>query len=192
MGVPLRQKPVKLVASIIFKDEEVLEYAEKSLRDLYGPLEPLARTDPFDRTDYYYPEFGRPLKRKLICFKRLAEKERMSGIKLRTNRIEARNRTDGKRRVNIDPGYVTEAKLVLLTTKDYTHRIYLGRRVFAESTLFYRDGTFCAWPWTYPDYASDDLIAYFNGVRRLYMRDIAAQDGEPGNSWRSWALSANI
>ena len=100
----------------------------------------------------------------------LRSKEKAAEIKLITNRIEDRFRKDRKRTVNIDPGYVTEAKLVLLTTKDYTHRVYIGKRIFAESTLFFQDGTFKSWPWTYPDYASAEMVSYFNQVRELYMQ----------------------
>ncbi len=169
MGVSVKQKPVKLVASLIYKEERCRESAERRLKRAYGPLEPLEKTLPFDRTDYYYGEFGRPLKRKLICFKKLFSKENISGIKLETNTLEDRFRSGVKRTVNIDPGYVTDAKLVLLTTKDYTHRIYIGKRIFAESTLFFQDGSFHPWPWTYPDYASPEIVSYFNEVRDVYL-----------------------
>jgi hypothetical protein len=170
MGVPTDQRPAKLVASIIFKDESAYEPAEKELIRRFGPLEPLVRALPFDFTDYYSEEFGKPLKRKLLCFKNPVKKEAASGIKIVTNRIEDRCRKNGRRTVNIDPGYVTEAKLVLMTTKDYTHRVYIGNRIFAESTLHFQEGSFRPWPWTYPDYASAELISYFNEVRELYLR----------------------
>lgn len=171
MGKLVRQKNVKLITSIIFKVEESLNAAEKRLMRFYGPFETLQKILPFDYTDYYRGEMGSGLKRKLVCFKRLVDKEKMAGIKLNTNRIEDRLSIQGRRTVNIDPGYVTEAKLVLLTTKDYTHRIYIGRGIFAEVTLFFKDGSFRGWPWTYPDYASDELRSYFNKVRELYMAE---------------------
>jgi hypothetical protein len=172
MGDTVKQRPVKLIASIIFRDEGFLHSAEESLKKLYGPLEGLDKTAPFDYTDYYHEEMGRPLSRKLICFKKLVGPENISKIKLKTNSIEKRTGVKGKRTANIDPGYITEAKLVLLTTKDYTHRVYTGRHIFAESTLFYQDGSFRSWPWTYPDYASDELKSYFENVRKIYLRDI--------------------
>ncbi len=181
MGVLSRQKPVKLIASIIFKEEKRREYAEKRLERIYGALEPLEKILPFDKTDYYYEEFGRPLKRKLVCFKRLLGTEKIPSVKLVANKIENSCLVNGKRVINIDPGYITEAKLVLLTTKDYSHRVYLGRRVFAESTLHFRDGTFRSWPWTYPDYASQELISYFNEVRKLYTEDIRECQGRFSN-----------
>ncbi|MGB2598843.1 MAG: DUF4416 family protein [Candidatus Omnitrophota bacterium] len=172
MGAEIDQKPVKLVASIIFKDENSREAALSKLKNLYGELEPLEKLIPFDYTDYYYEEMGRPLMRKLVCFKKLAGMENISRIKLKTNRIEKHACAGKKRTVNIDPGYVTEAKLVLLTTNDYTHRVYLGRRIFAESTLFFKDGKFEPWPWTYPDYASEELTSYFEKVREIYLQDV--------------------
>ncbi|MFC1480329.1 DUF4416 family protein [Candidatus Omnitrophota bacterium] len=172
MGVLVKQKPVKLVASIIFKEDKSLNCAEEKLKKIYGRLENIEKTLPFDYTDYYSEEFGSPLQRKLICFKKPVNGENVSKIKLVANTIEDSFRSGGKRTVNIDPGYVTEAKLVLLTTKDYTHRVYVGRRIFAESTLFFQDGTFKPWPWTYPDYASRELLSYFNKVREIYMQSI--------------------
>ncbi|MGB2600747.1 MAG: DUF4416 family protein [Candidatus Omnitrophota bacterium] len=164
----MNQNPVKLVASIIFKEDASLAGAEKKLIQKYGPLTSLERILPFDFTDYYEEEFGKPLKRKLLCFEKPVDMEKIADIKLTTNRIEDSFREDDKRTVNIDPGYITEAKLVLLTTKDYNHRVYLGRRIFAESTLYFQEGTFKPWPWTYPDYGSQPLISYFNEVRALY------------------------
>jgi len=168
MGEIRGHKPVKLICSIIFRSEEGLDKAEVLLKKSYGPIEEEALTMPFDYTDYYYGEMGSPLFRRLICFKRPVSLERIRGVKIKTNAFEDRLREGGKRTVNIDPGYITEAKLVLLTTKDYSHRIYVGSGIFAETTLYFRGGDFRAWPWTYPDYASKELRGYFRKVRVIY------------------------
>ncbi len=172
MGILAKQKPVKLVASMIFKDEKYREKAEEYLIKKCGDIEPVKKVLSFDFTDYYYEELGRPLKRQLVCFKKLVNKEKLYKVKLTTNRIEDCFKKGNRRFVNIDPGYVTEAKLVLLTTKDYTHRIYLGGNIFAEVTLFFQKGTFRPYPWTYPDYAGREMISYFNEVREVYMEEI--------------------
>ncbi|MFH1836797.1 MAG: DUF4416 family protein [Candidatus Omnitrophota bacterium] len=172
MGKICVQAPVKLVTSIIFNDEKAAEEAEKKLCKLFGKKEALEKVLPFDLTDYYSKEMGKDLKRKLICFEKLAEKEGIYDIKIRTNRIEDLFSQNGKRKVNIDPGYVTEAKLVLLTTKDYTHRIHIGRGIFAESTLCFKDGAFGSWSWSYPDYASEAMRDYFKEVRTLYVKQM--------------------
>jgi len=168
----MRQNPAKLIASLIFKDEEVCEKAEKELKKKYGPIEAKEKVMKFDKTDYYKEEFGENLKRRLICFKDLIKREKAADIKLSTNKIENIFRIDGKRTVNIDPGYVNDAKLILMTAKDYVHRIYIGRGIFAESTLFFKDGTFNPWPWTYPDYAEDEMVSYFNEVREMYVKNL--------------------
>lgn len=171
MGSLIKQRPVKLVVSLIYKDEARMEIAEKRLVKLYGPLEPLEKTMPFDYTDYYTAEFGGPLVRKMLCFKDPAGIEDIAKIKLASNAIEDELRAENKRTVNIDPGYVTEAKLALLTTKDYTHRIYIGNKIFAEVTLHYKNGSFRPWPWTYPDYSTPEMIEYFNTVRGIYLKE---------------------
>lgn len=171
MGAEVQQKPVKLVTSIIYRDESSLEEAERELKRLYGEFGLVKEIGVFDYTDYYCEEMGSPLKRKLISFNKLVGQDNIAEIKRATNKIENRLSVDGKRVVNIDPGYITEAKLVLLTTKDYTHRVYVGGNIFAESTLFYKDGKFMSWPWTYPDYASEEMISYFEKVRMAYMED---------------------
>ena len=176
MGIQFKHKPVKLIASIIYKATSLREKAEKQLKRLYGEFEVLEKTMPFDFTDYYYGEMGQPLERKLVCFKKLINIEKIRDVKIMTNKIENAFSDNENRKVNIDPGYITEAKLVLLTTKDYTHRIYIGGHIFAESTLFYMDGKFNSWPWTYPDYGSREMIEYFEKVREMYMRDIGSRD----------------
>ncbi|MBU1084428.1 MAG: DUF4416 family protein [Candidatus Omnitrophota bacterium] len=174
MGKVLKQEKVKLVASIIYKSDKMREIAEKKIEGVLGRKEALEKELTFDLTDYYYGEMGGPLRRKLLCFKGLADKENIEEIKIRTNRLESKLAVDGKRTVNIDPGYITEAKLVLLTTKDYVHRVHIGKKIFAETTLHFCGGRFNAWPWTYPDYASEEIRAYFESVRGLYVEQLKA------------------
>ena len=173
MGALLEQKPVKLIVSILYKDESFLIEAETFLVREYGAKEHLEAVFPFNFTDYYEKEFGEDLKRKVICFRKLVNLEASGEIKVFTNKIEDKlTKEKNKRAVNIDPGYVTEAKLVLFTTKDYSHRIYLGDKIFAEVTLHFQNNSFRSWPWSYPDYASKEMVEYFNKVRKVYMDDI--------------------
>jgi hypothetical protein len=117
-----------------------------------------------------------------VAFVDLVHPGELAEIKLLTNALEmewvvggrargGRSRK-GKRRINVDPGYVSHSKLVLATTKNHAHRIYLGQGIYAEVTLHFRDGTFRGWPWTYPDYASPPLIAIFNQIRALYVKQL--------------------
>ncbi len=172
MGELTDSKPVKLITSIIYRDDKLLAESEAFLVKEYGEKEDLEATFPFDQTGYYEKEFGKDLKRKLLCFRGLITLDSSGKIKVFTNDVERTLSLVGRRRVNIDPGYVTEAKVVLLTTKDYSHRVYVGDKIFAEVTLYFQNGSFRPWPWSYPDYASNELVGYFNDVRARYREDL--------------------
>jgi hypothetical protein len=124
----------------------------------------------FNATDYYAAEMGPKLKRIFLSFARPAALDGIWKTKLRTNRIEKKFSLNGRRTVNIDPGYVDLSKMVLFSTKDYSHRPYLAKGIFAEVTLYYREGTFRTWPWTYPDYRQDSYIDIFNHIREMHKR----------------------
>ena len=115
---------------------------------------------------------GSPLYKFFVSFERLIPREEIARIKLETNELEEEFSEDGRRRVNIDPGYVAEAQLVLPTTKGYSHRIYLNSGIFAEVTLIYEGKSFRPLEWTYPDYRSQLAIEFFNRVREGYLRKL--------------------
>lgn len=123
----------------------------------------------FEFTEYYRSSMGFPLYRRFLFYPPGFSQDQLPGIKIRTNELEeeATRVLDlgVERPINLDPGYLTLSKLVLASTKDHSHRIYLGRGIFGEVTLFFRKGTFQAWPWTYPDYASKGYIDLFNRAR---------------------------
>ena len=126
----------------------------------------------FDRTRYYEKEMGWPLHRRFLSFKYLIRPEAIVDIKLQTNEIEKRYLQEGKRRVNIDPGYVALERLVLATGKNYTHRIYLSKGIYADLTLVFHQGSFQTLAWTYRDYADPVVIGYFNDIREHYKNQL--------------------
>jgi len=174
MGEAKIPEPVKLIASIFSADEERLRRAESLLIQEFGPLDYCSEWLPFTHTDYYTPEFGAPLVRVIVAFARLVGPAQLPAIKHRTNELEGADSVQGHRWMNIDPGYVSLSKLVLATTKDHAHRIYVRDGIYAEVTLRYQEGTFRPWPWTYPDYASPTYIGIFNHIRAQYHRQLQA------------------
>ncbi|MFC1804760.1 DUF4416 family protein [Candidatus Omnitrophota bacterium] len=168
MGRINRHQPVKLITSLFFKEEEIFKDSKKTLIRRFGVTDFESRSIPFTHTDYYEKEFGRHLARRFLSFKRLIRPEELPGIKVFTNKIESKSSKEACRRINIDPGYINLAKLVLATAKDYGHRTYLGKGIFAEVTLFYREGSFRPWEWTYPDYKTPESIGIFNRIRATY------------------------
>jgi len=172
MGKITEPLPVKLIASIFAASGELLEEAEVRLSQEFGLVDYESELLSFDHTTYYTAEFGENLKRRFVAFEKLVHPGELAEIKLLTNALEMEWAVEGERRINIDPGYVSHSKLVLATTKNHAHRIYLGRGIYAEVTLHFRDGTFRGWPWTYPDYSSSPLIALFNHIRGLYVKQL--------------------
>ncbi len=172
MGKIKNTPAVKLIIGFIFKEERELKKAEDLLRKRYGAIDFESRILDFTHSDYYQEEFGRGLKRKFIAFKKLIPAQKLARIKTAANQIEKKLSKGRHRLVNIDPGYLDMAKLVLASTKDYYHRIYLDNGIFAEITLFYRGKTFTPWEWTYPDYKTPEYIAIFNRLREIYAASI--------------------
>lgn len=172
MGKIRANPPVKLIFGFIFKEDSAYEKARAVLRRRFGDADLVSPVLDFVYTGYYEKEFGAGLKRVFVSFKRLIRPEDLPRIKVLTNRIEDKLTRNSLRRVNIDPGYIDLAKLVLASTKDYNHRIYLGRGIYAEITLTYQGKTFRSWPWTYPDYRSSEYAGILNQIRQIYAGQI--------------------
>jgi hypothetical protein len=137
-----------------------------------GELEMASLWLPFDNTVYYESEMGRPLFRRFLVFRELIGQADLSRIKQMTNAIEQQTALNGKRRVNIDPGYLLQERFVLATGKNFTHRIYIGHGIYADLTLIYQKGAFQVLPWTYPDYATPAALQFLEEVRRRYREDL--------------------
>lgn len=177
MGTAREPVQVKLIASLLAGDSALLQEVKGVLAKDFGPLDFESELLPFDHTDYYTPEFGPGLQRQIVTFERLVDPGDLPAIKCRTNDLEGSLAQDGKRRVNIDPGYVSLGKMVLASTKDHAHRLYLGQGIYGEGTLTYQQGRFRPWLWTYPDYASDSYCALFEQIRARYKAQLRAQSG---------------
>ncbi len=172
MGKIKKYPKVKLISGFIYKDETAYNRAKVLLKKRFGVIDCESKEIPFNLTLYYEKEFGSGLKRRFLSFKKLIPPEKLAQIKIISNQIENKLTLKGNRQVNIDPGYIDLAKLVLATTKDYKHRIYLEKGIFAEITLFFQDNSFKIWEWTYPDYRTQEYIALFNKIRGLYVEQI--------------------
>lgn len=175
MGTVRKPQPVKYIVGFIFKEEAPKEKALLLLSRALGKIDFQSRVLPFTHTGYYQNEFGAGLKRQFVSFEKPASLNKLAAIKVLTNAIEDKLSVNKLRSVNIDPGYLDLAKFVLASTKDYCHRIYIGRGIYAEVTLLFAGNTFKPWEWTYPDYRSPEYIAIFNYLRQLYRQQIKCQ-----------------
>ena len=128
---------------------------------------------PFEETAYYYRTMGDKLLIQLLCFEEMISPEQISQIKIKSNELETTCIDSAQyklpRPINIDPGYITQSKLVLATTKDASHRIYLTKGIFAETTLTYYQGHWKHFEWTYPNYRHPDYHSFFDKCRQFYL-----------------------
>jgi hypothetical protein len=185
MGEPTTPEPVKLFCAVLAGRAEWLDRARTALEGELGPVDMASDTWAFDCTDYYEKEMGPGLLRRIYSFAKLIDPAELVEIKLATNRLEQRLAAEIAcglpRPVNLDPGYVSASKLVLATTKDYTHRVYMRAGIYAEATLRWRRGRFEPWEWTYPDYRKAEYHAFFGRVRGAYVQLRREQGPARGN-----------
>ncbi|NLF30385.1 MAG: DUF4416 family protein [Planctomycetes bacterium] len=160
--------PAKLIVGLLAGREAWLEAGRAALVERFGPADIESEVMAFDFTDYYRREMGEGLLRQFLAFERLIAPDDLAAIKLATNAMEAdlaSRFADVARPVNLDPGYVTTAKLVLASAKDFSHRIYLSHGIYAEMTLRVVRGRWESAPWTFPDYASGRYDVFLTAAR---------------------------
>jgi hypothetical protein len=172
MSKPQEPKPAKLVIGLFMQDRALFEPLAAELASEFGCLDMVSPWMPFNYTTYYQQEMGTPLFRRLLAFKPLIEQLQLAAVKLTTNRLEDQYTRSGRRRVNIDPGYLLYERFVLASGKNFSHRIYIGHRIYADLTLIYQGGAFEKLPWTYPDYADRPILSFLERVRDKYAADL--------------------
>lgn len=174
MGSILRHPPVKFLCGVLYREEAIYTEALAAMAREFGAVDFESEVMPFYHTDYYQAEMGEGLLRRFVAFEPLRPPEELVAAKHTTNALEDRfRRPNGTRRVNLDIGYLAPAKVVLATTKDHGHRIYLGKGIFAELEYWYQFGEFSVLPWTFPDYRTDAYRSLFRRIREQYLAQLA-------------------
>ncbi len=176
MSNPSEADDAKLISSLFSSQANLIDQVILELEGLFGPTDWISPAFFFDRTKYYEKEMGWPLHRRFISFKNLIRPEDIVDIKWKTNALEERYTQGGKRKINIDPGYVALERLVLATGKNYTHRIYLSKGIYADLTLIFQRGSFNPLAWTFKDYSDPEIISIFNEVRERYKGQVRGLD----------------
>jgi hypothetical protein len=166
MGAIGTLKKVKLFCGVISSDTKTEQKSLTVLEKKFGKTDLTSAVMPFDFSDYYNPEMGDNLKRFWISFKKLITAADIARIKIFTNSIEENFAVNNKRRINIDPGYITPANVILATTKDYSHRIYLSGGIYGEVSVIYKKAEVVKLPWSYPDYLSNTATEFLLKARK--------------------------
>mgnify|MGYP000277112508 CR=1 FL=1 len=172
MSIPKKPDPAKLVISVFMNDKLLFDELLPVLEKTFGLTEQISDWFDFDYTEYYEGEMGSPLFRRMISFGTLIGQDDLARIKESTNAMEKNWAVNGQRSLNLDPGYLLLSRFVLATGKDFSHRIYIGRGIYAEVTLMFKKGKFHSLAWTYPDYASREMTDFLMDVRRGYVADL--------------------
>jgi len=180
MGQVQEVEPVKFIVGLLAISQEILAEARELVAREFGAVESLSAVWPFNSTKYYGKEMSERLLRQFASLAEPGDPADIVKFKLTCNSAEladARERGRGQRRaINLDPGYITPAKLVLASTKDYSHRVYLGRGIYAEVTLQYESGSWRSFPWSYPDYRGPSYHEFFSQVRKRLLEQLRKQE----------------
>ncbi len=181
MGQIAAHRHVLLITAAFSRHPGALDWGKQQAEQAWGPI--ALASDLFDHqeTRYYDASMGERLKKTFWAFERLVDPAELPDLKRHTNILEDVYKQvmdhPEPRPLNLDPGYLTEAKLVLASTKDRDHRIYLRDGIYAEGTLYFNQGTWKTRPWTYPDYQRADYHEFFSRcreyLRRRYKEDSA-------------------
>lgn len=176
MGRAAPPPPVLLIMAAISRYPEAIDWAADRSSRAWGPIADRSLAFEFTETDYYHTTMGEGLLKQFLAFERPIDPARLPQIKLEAGQWEVEYAAQGQhpepRPLNLDPGYLTVAKLVLASTKDHSHRLYLGEGIYGEVTLYFRDGRWQHREWTYPDYRRADFQDFFLRLRDGWQRRV--------------------
>lgn len=173
----LPHRPVLLILAAFSRSGEALDWAKRTAEEKWGTVALVSERFEHRETRYYEATMGTDLQKVFFAFETLIDPAELVACKETSNQWEVDYQQLGRhaeqRPLNLDPGYLTEAKLVLATTKDRDHRIYLDRGIYAENTLYFHHGAWEPRPWTYPDYRRSDYHEFFVKCRDYLRRKLA-------------------
>ena len=171
MGQPLPHSPVLLLLAAFSRHPAALDWARQRATDAWGEIAAESPAFDFAETRYYDATMGPALKKVFWVFARPFDPVELVAVKLETNRWEREYAALADhaepRPLNLDPGYLTLAKLVLASTKDFAHRIYLAQGIYAEITLQYRHHRWEHHQYTFADYRRADYQQFFSRCREI-------------------------
>jgi hypothetical protein len=180
--------PVKLFIGMFSPDVRLLKELKDKLQNIYGPSDMESPMLKWSHTGYYLKEMGKGLKKQFIFFQKLINPEDIAEIKLKTIELEKQYLYEnpplppfdkggmggfvGGRKINIDPGYLDSARIILVSSKDFSHRICLGKGIYGEVTLIYSGNNYQILPYTYPDFRTEKYWDLFKKARALYKAEL--------------------
>jgi hypothetical protein len=171
-----KPEPVKLIVGILGCNEQAVNAAVEMIKAKFGNCDLESPVWPFRHTEYYANETGKEIVKKFVTIEKLILPDKLAAIKHKTNKMEkalvGMLKCDLSRPVNIDPGYIEPSKLVLASTKNFSHRIYIGKKIWAEVTLIYNKGQWQSFEYTFPDHKEDRYHGFFGQTREKLVQQL--------------------
>ena len=171
MGKTYEFEKEKMIIGVIYHDMDIYNKAIEILEQEFGPIERQSERFSFSKeySTYYDGELGGEGERVILSFKETVDASRQAKIKTFTNDLEMRFSVDGRRLINLDPGFINHGRVMLATTKSTGFRIPIADGIYTELTLFYARGRWNKFPWTYRDYQSERVQSFLTEVRHDYL-----------------------
>jgi len=172
-------KPVKLIIGILADSENSLPQTIQAIEEQFGRLDFKSQVWPFTQTKYYEDELGTNPVRQFVTIEKLIGPGILADIKHKANDIEKelaqKLNLDYPRPVNLDPGIIEPSKLILASTKNFSHRIYIGNRMYAELTLAFNKGKWESFNYTFPDYKENRYHDFLSKVRNHLVEQLRSE-----------------
>jgi hypothetical protein len=181
MAAPQPPLPVKYFIAILYKERTAFKKAFAEIRLHWGAVDFEGDDHLFDVTDYYEPEMGAPLYRRLISLEKLLPPELLAQVKHACNDIEYLLGKEGKRTVNLDVGYLDHNKALLASAKEAGQKIYLDKGIYADLVGRYKAGKYQPFEWTFPDFKDDRYTKELLAMRTKYLEQIREWKQQMGN-----------
>ena len=161
--------PAKLIVGILASDTDALKAATEAVIAKFGRPDFISDVWPFNMTRYYEAETGNNILRQFISIEKPVCPSKLAAIKHKANKLEKKLAdklsTPLSRPVNLDPGLIEPSKLILVTTKNFSHRIYIGKKMYAEVTLTFDKGRWKDYEYTFADYKQQCYQDFLSKVR---------------------------
>jgi Domain of unknown function (DUF4416) len=167
-----RREDAILFVGSLFSSEDIFASVQQALTGIFGAVLFKGPALPWNFSGYYNDELQPPILRNFLFFETIIDPPCLVDAKLAALEMERKFSDKGRRLINLDPGYLTLAKVVLASKKNYSHRINLGKGVFAELELFFRNGRFNPMPYTYNDYRDKQFLDIFTWARELLKKSL--------------------
>ncbi|MBZ4643543.1 MAG: hypothetical protein JG767_1152 [Deferribacteraceae bacterium] len=162
------RKPLEVVlfCAVLYNAKEI-KTPDEIIEKNFGKISAKSDIFPFSHTSYYVPEMGEHLYKYFVGFDCFFIPDKIVEFKLKAVEIEDSMLKDGKRVINIDPGYVALEKVVAASTKNFTHRIYIANSIYGDVQLMRKSNSYEKLPWTFYDYTLEPVLKFFEEMRRI-------------------------